>query len=80
MAGYKLDTFCVNLKDTGMKGIKLINSLEWYVGRRLVIPRVGNICENLFRVAHNEMGHFRADKCYASLRDTYYWPNMHPGS
>lgn len=75
VAGYETDTFCVKLKDAGMKGIKLINSL-WYVGGRLVIPRVGKIRENLFCLAHDEMGHFGADKCYATLRDTYYWPNM----
>jgi hypothetical protein len=25
---------------------------------------------------HDVLGHFRADKTYASLRDDYYWPNM----
>lgn len=75
VAGYKQDSFCVKLKEAGMKDIRQINSL-WYVGDRLVIPRVGNIRENLFRLAHDEMGHFGSDKCYATLRDTYYWPNM----
>jgi len=31
----------------GMSGIKLINGL-WYVGGRLIIPYVGDICEMLF--------------------------------
>ena len=30
----------------------------------------------LFHLAHNTLGHFGADKSYASLRDVYYWPNM----
>jgi hypothetical protein len=27
-------------------------------------------------MAHDSLGHFGADKLYASLRDSYYWPNM----
>lgn len=75
IAGYKTDSFCIKLQDAGMKNVRLINKL-WYVGDRLVIPRVGNLRENLFRLAHDDMGHFGADKSYATLRDTYYWPNM----
>ncbi|KZP19163.1 hypothetical protein FIBSPDRAFT_676320, partial [Athelia psychrophila] len=41
-AGYKMDSFCIKLKDAGMKDVRLINNL-WYVGDRLVIPRVGNL-------------------------------------
>lgn len=75
IAGYKTDSFCQKLGDAGMKNVHLINQL-WYVGDRLIIPRVGNLRENLFRLAHDDMGHFGADKSYATLRDTYYWPNM----
>ena len=32
--------------------------------------------KNLFHLAHNSLGHFSADKSYASLRNNYYWPNM----
>lgn len=74
--GYKSDAFCKKLKNAGMKDVRLINKL-WYVGDCLVIPRVGNIHENLFRLMHDEMGHFGADKCYVMLRNMYYWPNMH---
>ena len=59
-----------------MKGLQQINGL-WYIGDRLLIPCVTDVCENLFRLAHDTLGHFGADKSYASLRDTYYWPNMH---
>lgn len=75
IAGYKVDAFCIKLKNAGMKDVQLINSL-WYVGDRLIIPWVGNIRENLFHLAHDEMGDFGADKCYATLRDVYYWPNI----
>jgi hypothetical protein len=46
------------------------------MGDRLLIPRTGTICEDLFRLAHDLSGHFGADKSYATLRDAYYWPNM----
>ena len=59
-----------------MPGIKLVNRL-WYVGNRLIIPHVGDIWKTLFRLAHDVLGHFRFDKTYAALQDSYYWPNMH---
>jgi len=58
-----------------MKGWKNVNGL-WYIGDRLLIPRVVDIRETLFRLAHDNLGHFGADKSYASLRNTYHWPNM----
>ena len=30
----------------------------------------------LFWLAHDSLGHFGADRSYASLCDAYYWPNM----
>jgi hypothetical protein len=76
-AGYQSDSFCKKFihSSIGMKGIHCSNGL-WYVGDRLLIPRVRDIRENLFRLAHDAAGHFGADKSYATLRDTYYWPNM----
>ena len=73
--GYDSDPFCQRLARTGAPGAQFINGL-WYVGDRLVIPRTGDICENLFRLAHDTLGHFGTDKSYAALRDSYYWPNM----
>ena len=56
-----------------MKGWQQINGL-WYIGDRLLIPRV---TKNLFKLAHDTLGHLGADKSYVSLRDAYYyWPNM----
>ena len=73
--GYLVDEFCMQVARTAMKGWTKINDL-WYIGDRLLIPQVTDIWENLFRLAHNTLGHFGADKSYASLRDAYYWPNM----
>ena len=42
----------------------------------LVIPRFKDIREQLFRLAHDSLGHFGFEKSYGSLKDVYYWPNM----
>jgi len=77
--GYAEDKWVTSIlakaKD-GMPGIQLTNGL-WYVGSRLIIPRVGDIRETLFRLAHDVLGHFGFDKTYGSLRESFYWPNMH---
>ena len=41
-----------------------------------MIPRMGDVRENLFCLAHDTLGHFGADKSCANLCDAYYWPNM----
>src|ERR1700683_2226576 len=58
-----------------MTGVSTSNGL-WYIGDRLLILRTGTIQEDLFRLAHDVLGHFGADKSYPTLRDAYYWPNM----
>jgi hypothetical protein len=75
--GYKHDEFCQKLSsmDISMPGIHFVNDL-WYLGDRLVIPRYSTLHEDLFRLAHDSLGHFGADKSYASIRNCYYWPNM----
>jgi hypothetical protein len=32
--------------------------------------------EDLFRLAHDSLGHFRFTKSYTALHNDYYWPNM----
>jgi Integrase zinc binding domain len=75
-AGYSMDEFCKHVAQNKMDSWKIKNDL-WFLNVRLLIPRVGQICETLFRLTHDFLGHFGADKSYASLRDSYYWPNMH---
>jgi hypothetical protein len=77
-AGYQEDNWVTKTlaeARPSLPGIKLVNGL-WYVGDRLVIPCIGNVRETLFRLAHNVLGHFGFDKTYASLRESYYWPNI----
>ena len=74
-AGYLEDDFCIRVANTSMKGWMKINDL-WYISDCLLIPRITDIWGNLFRLTHDTLGHFGADKSYASLQDAYYWPNM----
>jgi len=75
--GYKADPFCKRMHavDASVEGIEWRDSLL-YVGGRLVVPRMGTLREDLFRLMHDTLGHFGFDKSYASLWDAYYWPNM----
>jgi len=59
----------------GMKSVTLRDGF-WLIGQRLVIPKVTPICQALFHLAHDILGHFGSDKSYAALRHSYYWTNM----
>jgi hypothetical protein len=80
--GYKEDLFCNKiLNDIRAKmiepssGIEIKNGLL-YLGSRLAIPRTSDLCESLFCLAHDSLGHFGRDKSYASLQNDFYWLNM----
>lgn len=76
-SGYNNDPWCARLleKGVGVAGVSKRNGLL-YVANRLVVPRVVNVRESLFRLAHDSLGHYGAAKSYAALRDSFYWPNM----
>jgi hypothetical protein len=76
-SGYDKDPFCLKIN----KADKSIEGIEWkhgllYIRNCLVIPRVGTLQEDLFHLAHDSLGHFGFEKSYASLQNSYYWPNM----
>ena len=75
--GYLNDPFILSLQ-TASPGISFISQRNgfWFIGDRLIIPNVTHIREALFFLAHDALGHFGADKLYAALRSSYYWPNM----
>src|SRR5262245_64226497 len=52
--GYETDEFCKKVcgGSTSTPGIREANGL-WYVGSRLLIPRVRDIRESLYRLAHD---------------------------
>jgi len=76
-AGYETDAFCQRILKNrdSFPAIKVVDGLI-YIGSRLVVPRVGSIREQLFQMAHDALGHFGADKTYATLQSAYYWPRM----
>jgi Integrase zinc binding domain len=49
---------------------------HWFLDRRLIIPDFRHLWETLFRLAHDNLGHFGFDKTYESLQNSYYWPRM----
>ena len=75
--GYSKDDFCQKFITTAPTTLSVSTSNGlWYIGDRLLIPCMGTLREDLFCLAHDTTGHFGVDKCYATLHDTYYWPNM----
>jgi hypothetical protein len=76
--GYQEDPWCRRLEDLmdSLPGLQKDEKGLYYISDRLVIPRVDNLREHLFHAAHDVAGHFGADKSYALLRGSYYWPNM----
>lgn len=56
-------------------GVCVTNRLL-YIGNRLCIPRVPELREGIFRLAHDTLGHFSVDKSYTAIRDAYFWPKM----
>jgi hypothetical protein len=75
--GYEVDEFCQKLLKSlpSIEGAELQDGLLFFKSR-LVIPKVNDIREQLFRTAHDVLGHFGTDKTYAALRTAYYWPKM----
>jgi hypothetical protein len=75
--GYAMDEFCQKIvaNPGTLPEIQERDGI-WYVGERMLIPRVGSIREDLFALAHDAVGHFGADKSYVALRSSYYWLNM----
>lgn len=75
--GYKMDTFIKKLTSvvTGMTNIQQQNGF-WFVDDHLLIPNTHGICEMLYQLAHDHLGHFGTQKTYESLHTSYYWPNM----
>jgi len=76
-AGYMDDDWCKTLPNVTMSWPRLVfHDGLWYVGNHLIIPQTKDLCETLFTLAHNVLGHYGFDKMYGSLRNAYYWPNM----
>ena len=76
-SGYTSDPFIAKLRSASA-GLDIITNKNdfWFINDRLVIPDVKHVRESIYRLAHDSMGHFGTGKCFSSLRDSFYWPNM----
>lgn len=76
-AGYLEDPWCIRLWAAAIlpHGIRDSEGLL-YMGDWLIVPRKSNVCELLFHLAHNVLGHFGFAKQYGSLQESFYWLNM----
>ena len=76
-SGYEKDPWCKKLLSAshGMPNLLIKDGL-WFLGDRLIIPANCGIRKQLFRLAHDNLGHFGFRKTYNSLCDSYLWPNM----
>ena len=62
-SGYTNDPFTQKLAkaSTGMTNVWSENGF-WFINDRLVVPNSNNIRETLFRLAHDNLGHFGSPK------------------
>lgn len=75
--GYSTDPYTKTLEAAApsMPNIHFTNGY-WFVDNRLFVPKVTHVREALFRIAHDNLGHFGAPKSFHTLHDSFYWPNM----
>lgn len=74
---YETDPWCLKLLQTtdSVPGLVERDGL-WFIGERLVVPAGCDMREQIFRMAHDTLGHFGFFKTYNTIRDSYFWPNM----
>ncbi len=74
---YSKDPWCQKLLSAsrGMQQLLVKNGL-WYLDNRLIVPNGCGIREEIFRMAHDALGHFGFSKTYDLIRSSYFWPNM----
>jgi hypothetical protein len=75
--GYDTDLFTAKIQgaSSGMPNVTQTNGF-WFIDDCLFVPKVKHVCELLFRIAHDQLGHFSSTKSYHALRESFYWPNM----
>jgi Integrase zinc binding domain len=75
--GYLSNPWCIKLlsASTSLHNISFKNGL-WFIGDRLIVPREGTVCEQIFRLAHDSSGHFGFLKSYENIHNSFFWPGM----
>jgi hypothetical protein len=80
--GYHVDAWCKALAADLARGVtdSKLNIVSRngliFIADRLIIPKHKQLREDLFRLAHDNLGHFGSGKSYNTLRNEFYWPNM----
>jgi hypothetical protein len=76
-ASYDNDPWCKQLKSAakGMKALTFQDNL-WFLNGRLIVPAKSGLREQIFRLAHDTLGHFGFYKTYKTIQDSYFWPGM----
>jgi len=76
-SSYAKDVWCQKLLSAsrGMPQLVVRDGL-WYLNNRLIVPSGCGVREEIFRMAHDALGHFGFSKTYDLIRDSYFWPNM----
>jgi len=80
--GYIHDAWCSRLicdvkdKKLDFKLDVLLHNGLLFMGNPLIIPRYKGLWEQIFCLAHNNLGHFGGDKMYENLCCEFYWPHM----
>ena len=74
---YNDDPWCKKLKsaEQGMANVTHKDGL-WFVNDRLVVPAKSGLREDIFRLAHDTLGHFGFYKTYKAIKDSFFWPGM----
>lgn len=80
--GYKEDKWCTAIiNDLKWNMINSKLAITWkngllFMGGRLMVPKYKDLHEKLYRLVHDNLGHFGGEKSYSSLHNKFYWPNM----
>jgi hypothetical protein len=74
---YKSDPWCQKLLSASKGMSTLINKDGlWFLDNRLIVPAGCGLREQIFRMTHDNLGHFGFFKSYENIRHSYFWPGM----
>jgi hypothetical protein len=76
--GYSSDPFITKLTRASAS-LDIVKQRDgfWFINDCLVISNIKHVCEILFHLTHDNLGHFSSNKSMTALRNSFYWPNMH---
>lgn len=77
IVGYRNDPWCTKLilASCGMPEVQVKDGL-WFIGEKMIVPAGCGVCEDIFILEHDTLGHFGFFKTYESIYNSYFWPGM----